>query len=730
MCRVAFAMMLFIAIAMTGCVSIEDQLNSPDPTTRMRGEQRLLKQSRLSGTVNDRVEAVKRVQTPQLLMEVARSATIPEGRIAVSKLANENDLADVVCTAQALEIRHLAFAKIKDQHAFLKIATKSPDASIRKAAMDSLSPESLAQLPYSHALIPYWRKMSDQKTLARIYRDGCGTLPAEDLNGLAAKIGDNAVLCEMVVPIPGQQAAILQRNRENEIFTLSGEIKALREKSDEYNQEADRAKENWELSKEKRERRKASEFLAKVAEVQQRLNTLKNTPVTGLYITNDTARAVLYGQIKDPAVFVTILGNSYTYNPPLFSTERQLKPILAKIPEDRAFEFALCKLEYFGIHSWSENNLVPLEIAKNVVNAAKESKTRVSLASAALSKLGQIKTELKENPLRYMCSWHERQETFAVDYTRSFNLTYDEKMEVLQKKGQPAYWVVACSDDETLAKIALCESSYQKIAFDGIKDAGVKERTLSAIKENLQKRLTESKSNYSPHVTVFEEIKNGIELREFLCSQSKMTQLQRTEFVNKMKDRFVILKGTVREVSGTGKADVSILLAESDSIVQVKLPEALFGSVKQWSQGDTQILRGKFEKLGTGFSRSVSCGDGDIVTKEQYEEMLGYMRMVKSLEWQVDYVGSKHALPERVPEFYQDFSNGKLTRVNGKLTRIIDGELGILRNTAESMDASVRALDALRRGELGEALDASMESMKNNADNLRNASDMIDSLRR
>ena len=46
------------------------------------------------------------------------------------------------------------------------------------------------------------------------------------------------------------------------------------------------------------------------------------------------------------------------------------------------------------------------------------------------------------------------------------------------------------------------------------------------------------------------------------------------------------------------------------------------------------------------------------------------------------------------------------------------------------MDASVRALDALRRGELGEALDASMESMKNNADNLRNASDMIDSLRR
>ena len=92
----AFAFVLAIVVVMVGCVSIEDQLNSPDPATRLVGEHRLLEQARLSGKPEDMLNAVKRVESRTLLLEIAKSARqnrIPEGQLALSKLTDENDFA-------------------------------------------------------------------------------------------------------------------------------------------------------------------------------------------------------------------------------------------------------------------------------------------------------------------------------------------------------------------------------------------------------------------------------------------------------------------------------------------------------------------------------------------------------------------------------------------------------------------------------------------------------------
>ena len=453
--KLVFIATPIIAIAMTGCVSIEDQLNSQDPNVRVQGEYRLLTNARLSGKPEEVVSAINRIQTKSLLLEIAKNASqkrIGEGQAALSKLTDEKDFTTLACSAEAPQIRRMAFAKVSKQETLLAICTQAGDPMIRKFAMDKLSPDNLAKLPYSSALLPYWKKITDQKTLAKIYRDGCGTFPQEDLKAIAEKIDDEAILGEMVIPPPGRETAMAQRNHENEIFKLSNEIKELRNKAEERNKDANRAKKNWDLREEKRARQEAYNLLAQITQIQKRLDLMKNSPVTGLYVTNRIAQAALYGRIKNADVFGRIATATDEYGRPLFKTREQFAPILRRMPEDKALEFALEKLKNFGIYQWSENNIVPLEIAAALVSVAKDSKTRVRLAESAFGALESIKTELVENGLKYMFGWSDRQESFATDYAQGFQLSDDEKAEVLMKGGAAARRVVKIAGEATARK--------------------------------------------------------------------------------------------------------------------------------------------------------------------------------------------------------------------------------------------------------------------------------------
>ena len=441
-----------ISVAMTGCVSIEDQLNSQDPNVRVQGEYRLLTNARLSGKPEEVVSAINRIQTKSLLLEIAKNASqkrIGEGQAALSKLTDEKDFATLACSAEAPQIRRMAFAKVSKQETFLAICTQAGDPMIRKFAMDKLSPDNLAKLPDWSALLPYWKKITDEKTLAKIYRDGCGTFPQEDLKAIAEKIDDEAILEEMVIPPPGRETAMAQRNRENEIFKLCMVIKELFYKAEKRNKDANRAKKNWDLREEKRARQEVYNLLAQITQIQKRLDLMKNSPVTGLYVTNRIAQAALYGRIKNADVFGRIATATDEYGRPLFKTREQLIPILEKMPEDKALEFALGKLKSFGIYQLGNDDLVPLEIAVSLAGVAKESKTRVRLAVEAFGRIESIKDECKKD-FRY--NWRDSSEKFAREYAESFSLSEDEKAEILAMGSLAGRRVAEIAGEETARK--------------------------------------------------------------------------------------------------------------------------------------------------------------------------------------------------------------------------------------------------------------------------------------
>ena len=98
-----------ISVAMTGCVSIEDQLNSQDPNVRVQGEYRLLTNARLSGKPEEVVSAINRIQTKSLLLEIAKrhSRSLTTRKILQHLLARLNRLKSGVWLLQKCRNRRL-----------------------------------------------------------------------------------------------------------------------------------------------------------------------------------------------------------------------------------------------------------------------------------------------------------------------------------------------------------------------------------------------------------------------------------------------------------------------------------------------------------------------------------------------------------------------------------------------------------------------------------------------
>ncbi len=445
-----------IAIAMTGCVTIEEQLNSPDPSTRLVGEHRLLTQARQSGKAEEVLNAVKRIQTKPLLLEIAKNANqnmIEEGRLALSKLTDEKDFATLACSAEAPQIRRMALVKVLQQESLLAIYAQSRDSGIRKSAMDKMSSESLAQIPYSPALFPLWRKITDQKTLAKIYRDCCGTFSQDDLKAISSKIEDESILGEMVIPLSGSQAAMEQRKRENEVQKLSDTIKELRNKAAKRKRDADHAKKKWDSRTENAARQEMSDSLARITQIQNQLNLMKNSPVTGLYVTNDAARAALYCRIKNAEVFGKVVSATDVYGRPLLKNREQLMPVLARMSEDKALQFTLDKLHYYGTQSWNRGDFWPLEIAVSLAMIARDSKTRVRLADVAIGKIEAIKDECRSRLNFLRLHWSDREESAAAKYAADFPLSDDEKVEIISIGSLAARRVAEIVDEGMSQKI-------------------------------------------------------------------------------------------------------------------------------------------------------------------------------------------------------------------------------------------------------------------------------------
>ena len=156
------------ALALAGCMSLEERLASNDAQVRREAEYELVSQARKSGKVDECVAAVGRVSDQQLLLGVAQSSpngyekegvaavgkisdeanlltiskTAKSEKVAVAaigKLAKQESLLDVARCAQFQAARLAAYMRMSDQDQMLQVAMASQDAKIKLAAIDKVT---------------------------------------------------------------------------------------------------------------------------------------------------------------------------------------------------------------------------------------------------------------------------------------------------------------------------------------------------------------------------------------------------------------------------------------------------------------------------------------------------------------------------------------------------------------------------------------------------------------
>jgi len=141
------------------------------------------------------------------------------------------------------------------------------------------------------------------------------------------------------------------------------------------------------------------------------------------------------------------------------------------------------------------------------------------------------------------------------------------------------------------------------------------------------KKGKSSQSQQAPDLKA--EIMNAADLITWIKTKDKQTEMQRDESFAKLKNKYVVFKGNVRNVGQTafgGKTYVSLRVDKLDMFeninVQFNVPESLKGAVSGWMKDEVRIMRGKI--TGTGdLEDDACCSDGSIVSEEQYAEAGG-----------------------------------------------------------------------------------------------------------
>lgn len=268
---------------LAGCASLEERLASNDPIVRRNAEYELVSHARVYGNESDRIAAINRVKDPEVLQQVALQAepetdrapsTIPDGLAAVAKITDQKSLASLACTARAKEVRVAAGEKVADQKLVVEVYGRALDNEVKKSLLGRMSEADIQKLPYSENLIPYWRKIGDQRKLAMIYRDGYSALPKSERTELKNKIVDEKILMEMV-----DKPSRYDLDKESsEIDTRRRELK-------------DKLSEAMRMSN-----KRLCLLLG------QQIKALENTKSKFLYVTNDFARMSLYGKLPTEKV--------------------------------------------------------------------------------------------------------------------------------------------------------------------------------------------------------------------------------------------------------------------------------------------------------------------------------------------------------------------------------------------------------------------------------------------
>lgn len=201
-----FALSLLCAMIVSGCMSLEERLVSPDPTIKRNAEYELVDKAHGSGNLTECIAAVERVSDRELLRGVALQTSAKyaqEGVAAVKKLKDQDDFKAIATGAHAELVAAAAYMRIKDQMVLLEIAKHTKYAYIRRVAAvvvldkKSLLPIVVAHIKDKELIEKYVSHCKDEKVLCELI-DTCGDKVPQDI---VKKIQANAKTQELKASI-------------------------------------------------------------------------------------------------------------------------------------------------------------------------------------------------------------------------------------------------------------------------------------------------------------------------------------------------------------------------------------------------------------------------------------------------------------------------------------------------------------------------------------------------
>lgn len=509
-------------LALAGCMSLEERLASNDAQVRREAEYELVSNSRRNGTEADRIAVINRVTDLDLLQEIAKTATpevkhgnsvtpstIPDGTAALAKLNDQKILASLSCAAKAKEIRIAASGKVTDQTALVAVYSAARDTEVKKVVLDKMEAPSLQKLPYSVDLIPYWAKVSDQKTLARIYRDGYAKLAENERSELVRKFTEEAVIVEMVTSPSDQERRDEEWERERKGCELEGKMKSALENAKDREERAARHKRGWEFGLAKDAEKEADEFKAKYAQAKKELNALRLAGPKWLYVTNDVARAALFGCLKQDTLVTMAKTRIEAQSFEDWNEKKKVENlkdgvvIVTKIsnPKDVEELSAAVVKKICGFrkrcskgwcHEWDAKDK---QIVKDMMNQLRTKLTDDMLESIATSNPGTL------NCLSAMFKDKKRVSQLAVKYLAKARATKNaDKI----KKAWNAYGGII-TDNAVLEEIAVKENALRDAALAQIKDDFAKAHALAAIKAEQERLVALRKQKLAKVVEIAEK---------------------------------------------------------------------------------------------------------------------------------------------------------------------------------------------------------------------------------
>ena len=533
----------------------------------------------------------------------------------------------------------------------LVVAFKSATSSdVKLGILKLLNDGSIAKLPYDPTLVGYWTKVTDQKILAKVYKDCFVQIPQSDRIKVVARFSDEVILKEMVTP-PSEEKVREERNRkEKKSYELREQLRRL-------NDEAESNERDYKQYRRKYAGEKAKECRMRATVIEKQLKSVENAPVdTGLYVADENARTLLYGKV-DPSLLNTI---------------------------------ALDVMHSHTLDSWNNGRNGELETAVQIANHVSDKKTGGRIAISLIRKIDAYRSKCQSG---WGMSWAEKDKTEAAKLTKAVEgLLSDDLLEEVIKeddsklsslaylfkdKKRPSVlgftriqnavkggkenditkawkdYGSAVYDDEMLKTLSVSSVYLRRPAFDQIKDEKVKTATLAAIKDALNKELKDCAAKQGELANFIGEIGNGEDLVAWIKGKSGQTELQNMETFAKMKGRMVVLRGEVKNIGQTmfsSKTYVSLRVAKVgmfDNIdVQFNVPDSLKPTVTAWMKGETHIMRGKLTSTGD-LEDDAKCEDGEVVTEEKFNEAASLKEVMEDVKWQLKEIEEKKVPPVR-----------------------------------------------------------------------------------